>query len=275
MDDLKNIVIQNLEQEGTLGSLRAQLRAQVFKAIENYADTNTKQSAGFQWQNPVAGKIHDDPDSKIVALLIREYLEHYKMDYTLSVYLPEVAMQGQQHHISRDELAEKANIKSNADKEMGEQPLLVQLLQNMRLKEQEAGSAKKAGGKNTESLAANEEKKEQPKSSKSPFRSSADQQNLGSSPQTKDGAKATTPDEDDIEEDIVQDHEDIQLQPNSARDAVGTSGGAASSSAVGIDQSIDTLNLNEFDYVEEVKPKEWVAVDSHFGGQIWMLMESN
>ena len=49
MDDLKNIVIQNLEQEGTLGSLRAQLRAQVFKAIENYADTNTKQSAGFQW----------------------------------------------------------------------------------------------------------------------------------------------------------------------------------------------------------------------------------
>lgn len=38
MDDLKNIVIQNLEQEGTLASLRAQLRAQVFKAIENYAD---------------------------------------------------------------------------------------------------------------------------------------------------------------------------------------------------------------------------------------------
>jgi len=95
MDDLKNIVIQNLEQEGTLGSLRAQLRAQVFKAIENYADSNTKQSAGFQWQNPVAGKIHEDPDSKIIALMIKEYLEHYKMDYTLSVYLPEIAMQGQ------------------------------------------------------------------------------------------------------------------------------------------------------------------------------------
>ena len=47
MEDLKNIVISNLEQEGTLGSLRAQLRAQVFKAIENYADTNTKQAADF------------------------------------------------------------------------------------------------------------------------------------------------------------------------------------------------------------------------------------
>ena len=60
-------------------------------------------------------------------------------------------------------------------------------------------------------------------------------------------------DDEEIEEDIVQDHEDILLQQNSARDAIGTSGGAASSSAVGIDQSIDTLKLDEFDYVEEVK----------------------
>ena len=44
-------------------------------------------------------------------------------------------------------------------------------------------------------------------------------------------------DEDDIEEDIVQDHEDILLQPNSERDALGTSGGAGSASAsvAGID----------------------------------------
>ena len=43
--------------------------------------------------------------------------------------------------------------------------------------------------------------------------------------------------EEDIEEDIVQDHEDILLQQNSARgdDYVGASGGAQSSSAVGID----------------------------------------
>ena len=102
MDDLKNIVIQNLEQEGTLGSLRAQLRAQVFKAIETYADPKAEQPQKVRWANKSAGHIHDDPDSKIVALMIREYLEHYKMDYTLSVFLPEIAMQGPQHHISRD-----------------------------------------------------------------------------------------------------------------------------------------------------------------------------
>ena len=44
-------------------------------------------------QSPAAAKIHDDPDAKLVALLIREYMEHYRMDYSLSVYLPEVVMQ--------------------------------------------------------------------------------------------------------------------------------------------------------------------------------------
>ena len=38
MDDLKNLVIQSLEEEGTLSQLRAQLRSRVFKAIEKHAD---------------------------------------------------------------------------------------------------------------------------------------------------------------------------------------------------------------------------------------------
>lgn len=57
--------------------------------------------------------------------------------------------------------------------------------------------------------------------------------------------------DDDIEEDIIQDHEDIQLQQNSARDPIAASGGA--SSVAGIDQSIDTLRMEEFDWVEDVK----------------------
>ena len=54
MDDLKNLVIQTLEEEGTLGTLRAQLRSRVFKAIEKNAEPAAKQAAGFQWQNPAA-----------------------------------------------------------------------------------------------------------------------------------------------------------------------------------------------------------------------------
>ena len=43
--------------------------------------------------SPQAAKIHEDPDSKLIAMLIKEYMEFYKMDYSLSVYLPEVVMQ--------------------------------------------------------------------------------------------------------------------------------------------------------------------------------------
>jgi hypothetical protein len=38
MEELKNIVIQSLEQQGTLSTLKAQLRQKVFEAIEQNVD---------------------------------------------------------------------------------------------------------------------------------------------------------------------------------------------------------------------------------------------
>ena len=92
MDDLKNIVIQQLEAQGTLSALKAQLRSKVFEAIEMNADQRQKAQAGFQWQNPNVEKIHSSEDSLLVAHLIREYFDHYKMDYAKSVYVPEIAL---------------------------------------------------------------------------------------------------------------------------------------------------------------------------------------
>ena len=82
---------------------------------------------------------------------------------------------------------------------------------------------------------------------KSPFRSS----NVAAAPAGTDKKHGSPGGDDDIEEDIVQDHEDIQLQPTSARDPIAASGGA--SSVAGIDQSIDTLRMDEYDWVEDVK----------------------
>ncbi len=56
------------------------------------ADQRTKAAAGFQWQNPNVEKVHASEDSLLVAHLIRDYFEQYKMDYTKSVYIPEVAL---------------------------------------------------------------------------------------------------------------------------------------------------------------------------------------
>ena len=54
---------------------------------------------------------------------------------------------------------------------------------------------------------------------------------------------------DDIEEDIVQDMDNLDLNQNSARNQIEQS----ATSANAIDMSIDTLRMNEYDYVEEVR----------------------
>ena len=180
------------------------------------------------------------------------------MDYTLSVYLPEIAMQGQQHQVARDELADRAGLRSASAAASAEKPLLVQLLQQLKNQPQSSSgsptrAAAGAAGSMTvgasavvagSAAASTTEEVKQVSTSKSPFRSS---NVVGSGPQTK----GSPGNDDEIEEDIVQDHEDIQLQQNSARDAIAASGGA--SSAVGVDQSIDTLRMEEFDWVEDVK----------------------
>ena len=38
-------------------------------------------------------KIHSSEDALLIAHLIREYFDHYKMDYAKSVYVPEVALE--------------------------------------------------------------------------------------------------------------------------------------------------------------------------------------
>ena len=91
MDELKNVVIQTLETNGMLNQLRAKLRSNVFQIIEQQ-DSNLKTSTGFQWENPLALKILETPEGMLCTELIREFLEFYRMDYTMSVFLPECSL---------------------------------------------------------------------------------------------------------------------------------------------------------------------------------------
>ena len=47
----------------------------------------------FHWENPHAQKVTQG-NEKIVAELFREYLEFYKMDYTLNIFGPEANLTG-------------------------------------------------------------------------------------------------------------------------------------------------------------------------------------
>ena len=89
MDELKNLVIQTLETNGILGQLRAQLRSCVFKVIDNQEQVEKGQSS-FHWENPAAKKVMQTASGVVCAELIREFLEFYRLDYTLQIYVPEV-----------------------------------------------------------------------------------------------------------------------------------------------------------------------------------------
>jgi len=89
MDELKNLVIQTLETNGVLGQLRAQLRSCVFKVIDNQ-DQVEKGVSNFHWENPQARKATGSIEGLLCAELVRDFMEFYKLDYSLSIYMPEV-----------------------------------------------------------------------------------------------------------------------------------------------------------------------------------------
>eukprot|EP00347_Sterkiella_histriomuscorum_P009695 403340232 len=239
MDDLKNLVIQSLEDEGTLSALRAQLRARVYKAIEKHADPMASQAKSAaaaayqksQLQNPGAKQIHEDEDSLVIAILIREYLEYYRMEYSLSVYQPETALSHvEQPH--RDDICHKTGIKAPNQQETSA-PLLVHLLKQLRSKEAE-----------------NSHKNDQQKE-KVQVLSQENNSNKQFTNQKAVVASNNPFNNDDIEEDIVEEIVDDKAgnQHNfyNREDMEGV--GASASMSLGIDQSIDTLRMDEYDYL--------------------------
>jgi FGFR1 oncogene partner len=127
MDELKNLVIQTLETNGILGQLRAQLRSCVFKVIDNQEQVEKSQSS-FHWENPQAKKIMQSSQGVVCAELIREFLEFYRLDYTLQIYMPEVNLNHQQA-MGKEELTKRAGLPaSNGAPE--NKPILMQLLES-------------------------------------------------------------------------------------------------------------------------------------------------
>ena len=87
-------VIETLTQEGYIDQLRARLRAQVVAKLEQ----EKKQSLGSaaKYIKPLSlsttRKVISNEDGLLCAELIREFLTFYKMEHTLSVFVPEMSL---------------------------------------------------------------------------------------------------------------------------------------------------------------------------------------
>ena len=85
---MKDLVIQALENKGVLGQIRARLRSAVFKIVDEQ-DQQRKIGCGLKWENPLLYKILETKIGLLLSEVIREFMEYFRMDYSLSIFIPE------------------------------------------------------------------------------------------------------------------------------------------------------------------------------------------
>ena len=85
--------------------------------------------SALHWENAKARECLDERNKNalLLAELIREYLDFYKLDYTKQIFMPETNL-GTKPESSSEDLAQKAGI-PNPD---GKKPLLLQILESFK-----------------------------------------------------------------------------------------------------------------------------------------------
>jgi hypothetical protein len=108
MEEMKNYVIQALETKGLLGQIRAQLRSSVFKIVDDQ-DQKYNMGCGLKWENPMLYQISESKGGTLLAELMREFMEFYRMDYSLSTFIPECSISPER--LKREDIFAKLGIK--------------------------------------------------------------------------------------------------------------------------------------------------------------------
>uniref|UniRef100_A0AAY4F137 FGFR1 oncogene partner (FOP) N-terminal dimerisation domain-containing protein n=1 Tax=Denticeps clupeoides TaxID=299321 RepID=A0AAY4F137_9TELE len=99
--ELRDLLIQNLENNGVLNKIKAELRAAVFVALEEQDKIENKS----QLVNENLKKCLNTKDGRLAASLISDFLQFFHLDFTLAVFQPEInTLNGFDSHdaLSRD-----------------------------------------------------------------------------------------------------------------------------------------------------------------------------
>eukprot|EP00929_Paragymnodinium_shiwhaense_P123520 TRINITY_DN9749_c0_g1_i6.p1 TRINITY_DN9749_c0_g1~~TRINITY_DN9749_c0_g1_i6.p1 ORF type:complete len:517 (+),score=105.31 TRINITY_DN9749_c0_g1_i6:57-1607(+) len=84
IEELKSLVVHTLETNGVLGQIRAQLRANVYKAIDSDESLDQREAS-----NASAMKLMKSPLGRLMAEIVAEFFEFYNFKHSLSVFVPE------------------------------------------------------------------------------------------------------------------------------------------------------------------------------------------
>ena len=110
MEEMKELIIQSLETKGVLGQIRAHLRSAVFKVVDEQ-DQQFNTGCGLKWENKTLYKILETKIGTLLAEIIREFMEYFRMDYSLSIFIPECGISPER--LNKKEILGKLGIMSN------------------------------------------------------------------------------------------------------------------------------------------------------------------
>lgn len=112
--------------------MRAQLRAQVIKAMEKEKKSQYGSASKYLQQselsNQITKKVIEHEDGLLCAEIIREFLNFYKMDFSLQVFVPEMSLTTQLPK-SRWEIERELGFSSGGD---SAKPLLLRVLEQVK-----------------------------------------------------------------------------------------------------------------------------------------------
>ncbi|XP_048392174.1 FGFR1 oncogene partner isoform X3 [Stegostoma tigrinum] len=125
--ELRDLLVQTLENSGVLNKIKAEIRAAVFLALEEQERVENKTPL----VNESLKKFLNTEDGRLVAGLVVEFLQFFNLDFTLAVFRPETntftGLDG------RDNLARELGIHER--EELKGVPLLLEVIRNSQQKE--------------------------------------------------------------------------------------------------------------------------------------------
>ncbi|RZF44725.1 hypothetical protein LSTR_LSTR000677 [Laodelphax striatellus] len=142
-NQLHELVSQTLECNGVLAKIRAELRASVFLALEEQDAFKDKPNL----TNKALGDFVSTTEGALVICLVREFLQFFGLEFTVSVFDPETQLGRDYEYIERTDLAKQLRIKSGKNV-----PLLTQVVQNACKSNNRIGSNDQPENGHTENL---------------------------------------------------------------------------------------------------------------------------
>jgi hypothetical protein len=125
--EAKNIVLEEMEKQGLISRMRAQIKNSVLKVLEKQKQ-NIKNNLEFDYMTP----LHRMNKSKEVLLayhVIKEFMQFYELEYTMPIFENETNIR---ENIKRDTLINELSLNSgNIMSHQSEpKPVLIQLITN-------------------------------------------------------------------------------------------------------------------------------------------------